>query len=38
MTKLLHILNLHIGKSFTSFGEKGSLFREAQLETFKRII
>lgn len=38
MPKLLHISDLHIGKPFTTFGEKGRVLREAQLETFKKII
>jgi DNA repair exonuclease SbcCD nuclease subunit len=38
MPKLLHISDLHIGKPFTSFGDKGRLLREAQLETFKKIL
>src|SRR4030042_6917074 len=38
MPKLLHISDLHIGKPFTNFGEKGKFLREAQLDTFKKII
>jgi DNA repair exonuclease SbcCD nuclease subunit len=38
MPKLIHISDLHIGKPFTAFGEKGRFLREAQLETFKKII
>jgi hypothetical protein len=38
MPKLIHISDLHIGKPFTTFGEKGRFLREAQLETFKKII
>ncbi len=38
MIKLLHISDLHLGKSFTSLGEKGKILRETQLDTFKKII
>lgn len=38
MPKLLHISDLHIGKPFTVFGDKGRFLREAQLETFKKIL
>lgn len=38
MPKLLHISDLHIGKPFATFGEKGRFLREAQLGTFKKII
>ncbi len=38
MPKLLHISDVHIGKPFTSFGDKGRFLREVQLETFKSIL
>lgn len=34
MSKLFHISDLHIRQPYTSFGEKGRILRETQLETF----
>lgn len=38
MPTLLHLSDLHLGKPFASFGDKGRFLREAQIETFKKIL